>query len=146
MTNEKGRQKLMTWLAVLIGGALLSMFTVGCVSMPTQEELANFDYGSPITIDYKKAIVKYFEPTLFDPYSAMIQFQDGEPQKWWHKDPPILGSHIWIGYAVPVRLNAKNRFGGYTGMKEYRFLFKNNRIIKVLKPEELRLIQPYPGP
>lgn len=118
---------------------LLILLLAGCATMPTQQEIANLDYGALLTIDYESVIKDYFEKVLFDPYSAHYNFD--YPQTYWLKQPPLLGGGIYAGYMVFVSVNAKNRMGGYVGMKEYGFLFKNNQTIKILQPEEIRLMR-----
>lgn len=111
----------------------------GCATMPTQQEINSLNYGSPLTIDYQSVIRNYFEKVLFDPYSAHYNF--GNPQTYWFKEPPLLGGRLYAGYMVFVGVNAKNRMGGYVGMKEYGFLFKDNQIIKILQPEDISLMR-----
>lgn len=118
---------------------LFVMSFIGCVSMPTQEEINKFDYGTPISIDYQKSIKQYFDEILFDPYSAVYEFS--EPQQYWFKEAPLLGGKLYAGYLVYVTVNAKNRMGGYTGKEKYGFLFKNNSLSKVMSPEELGMVK-----
>ena len=106
---------------------------VGCATMPTQQEISNLDYGAPLTIDYQESIKKYFNDVLFDPYSAVYEFR--EPRLYWYKDIPLMGGAMYPGYLVSVKVNAKNRMGGYVGKHEYHFIFKNNQITKVLDDE-----------
>ncbi len=54
---------------------------------------------------------KYFNVTLKDPYSAVYDFSDAP------KKARVFRTY---GYACIVGVNAKNSFGGYTGMKQYR--------------------------
>jgi len=118
---------------------LLLLTLVGCATMPSQQEIANLDYGQPISIDYKKAIKTFFAETLYDPYSAHYRF--GTPTKIWIKDPPLAGGGITAGYAVATKINAKNRLGGYTGYQNYLFIFKNDSIIRALDPDDLSMMR-----
>jgi uncharacterized protein YceK len=120
-------------LMVLLACMILS----GCATMPTREQLANIDYGTPLTIDYEQAIKQYCNKVLFDPYSAVYEFSS--PQQYWIQMPPILGGKLLSGYMVFVDINAKNRMGGYTGTKRWGFLFKNNSIEKVVDPDEMAI-------
>lgn len=96
----------------------------GCASAPiTQEQIAQGDYGTPPP-DHKTYLKSYFESVLKDPYSAVYQF--GEPYKGYLTKAPIAGGGIeQFGWLVEVSVNAKNSFGGYTGMKQYLFFYKN---------------------
>jgi len=129
----------MTRKITSIISGLLILLVAGCATMPTQQEIANLNYGAPLTIDYQSVIRNYFEKVLFDPYSAHYNF--GNPQTYWLKQPPLLGGGLYAGYMVFVGVNAKNRMGGYVGMKEYGFLFKDNQIIKILQPEDISLMR-----
>ena len=129
----------MTRKITSIISGLLILLVAGCATMPTQQEIANLNYGAPLTIDYQSVIRTYFEKVLFDPYSAHYNF--GNPQTYWLKQPPLLGGGLYAGYMVFVGVNAKNRMGGYVGMKEYGFLFKDNQIIKILQPEDISLMR-----
>lgn len=92
------------------------------------------DYGSPPT-DHEATVKKYFDGTLFDPYSAQYDF--GSPQQFWVKDAPLAGGRISAGYMVRVSINAKNRYGAYVGKKMYGVIIKNDRVIKVMHEFEL---------
>ena len=122
-------------LIILMAGVLLS----GCATMPTREQIANIDYGSPISIDYEQAIKQYCSNVLFDPYSAVYEFSS--PQQYWLKEAPLMGGRLLSGYIVFVNINAKNRMGGYTGTKRWGFLFRDNSIIKAIDPEEMALMR-----
>ena len=123
---------------IIISGLLL-LFLSGCATMPTQKELSALDYGPPLTINYQTVIKDHFEEVLFDPYSAHYKFET--PQRYWYKEPPLFGNKLYAGYMVFVGVNAKNRMGGYVGMKRHGFLFKNNQIIKILSPEDISLMK-----
>lgn len=95
-----------------------------CITLPTQEEIDSIGFGEPITIDYEKAIKERFEMRLFDFFSAKFKFE--EPTQYWIKD---FSGQLYVGYGVPIYINAKNRFGAYTGWKKYVVLFRNNIIV-----------------
>lgn len=87
----------------------------------------NADYG-PVPSDYEEKIKAEFDTRLIDPESARYEF--GKPVKAY--DNNIFSGEIdWIGYAVEITLNAKNRLGGYTGRSAYTILFKDNVITDV---------------
>jgi len=114
---------------------LLCLGLCGCATMPTQKQIDNLDYGAYPTIDYKQAIKNCIGDRLYDPYSAVYEFE-APPQRGWYKEPPLLGGRLYAGYITYVNINAKNRMGGYTGRKRYGVIFKNDRIIKVIEPME----------
>jgi hypothetical protein len=78
------------------------------------------NYGTPPS-DYEARITGFMQQRLKDPESARYQF--GHPQKGWCKDGLIYGGKSHFGWIIPVRVNAKNSFGGYTGFQSYFFLF-----------------------
>lgn len=101
---------------------LLILFLISCSHKLTPEEISKINFG-PKPVDYEQIIKNYNESSLFDPYSVVYKFsapykgQDGNP---------LTGKYGWC---VPVDINAKNRFGAYTGVTKYHFLMKNDQVI-----------------
>lgn len=96
----------------------------GCAALlvPSEEQFAKADYGE-YPSNYEEIVKQHITGYLLDPESA--RFSDWkEPKKDWFRD---RGLHF--GYRVCVRVNAKNRMGGYTGKKLTYLLIKNGRII-----------------
>ena len=62
-----------------------------------------------------------------DAASARIEWQ-GEPKT---VDIDKGGQHL-SGYVVYFKVNARNRFGTYTGMQQHGALVKNGEVIKGL--------------
>ncbi|HXK40724.1 MAG TPA: hypothetical protein VJ046_01330 [Candidatus Paceibacterota bacterium] len=133
MFNHKLRKKVyMLYLA----GAFVVLVS-GCASAPpTNEELANADYGLPISQQEaeEKACI-FLKRYLKDPDSAKIEW--GTVQTGWIREAPILGGQLRFGYLLTANVNAKNSFGGYTGYKPYQFLFFNGSIVSVYAQQEL---------
>ncbi len=109
------------------------LITSGCATAPTQQELNSLNYGQPPQ-NYEDTIKSYFNKVLFDPYSAHYTFEP--PQTYYVKEAPLMGGHLYAGYLVRVGVNAKNQMGGYTGEEAWGFIFNDERIIKVLNPQE----------
>lgn len=112
-------------------GFLLFIAVAGCATIgppPTAEELATADFG-PAPEDYETQINAHFAEVLFDPFSARYEF--GKPQKaWWgNTGGMIYPRNIHYAWRVDVRVNAKNRMGGYTGWKRERFYFRDGKIV-----------------
>lgn len=95
---------------------------VGCVTPPTQEELAAADYGL-YPHDYETIIKTYMSRVLKDPDSGRFEFLNA-PKTAWNK---LDG--LQYGYAVCANINAKNSYGGYTGFQMSYFLIRNGRVI-----------------
>lgn len=107
---------------VCIALFVTSLLFTGACGGPSQRDLETADFGTlPAEQVYKAAIVDYFERTLKDPASA--QFKWGEPYKGYMGGKGLTGYHY--GWVVPVEVNAKNSFGGYSGFKLYTFLLND---------------------
>lgn len=96
-----------------------------CVTMPTQQEISNADYGT-YPNNYQEIIKNYMDNLLFDPYSAVYSNWRGPSQGY------SGGRFIQIafGFRVCVDINAKNRMGGYVGKKLHYYIINNGRIVQ----------------
>src|SRR5246127_5807532 len=81
-------------------------------------------YG-PYPTNYKEIIMQWLNKQLIDPDSARIEW-GGEPK------PSDMGTggEAVSGYLVNFTVNARNRFGTYTGKQKHSVLIRNNQIIK----------------
>lgn len=112
----------------------LALFS-GCATVPpSASDIASIGYGAPLTIDWQAAIKQWFLGYLKDPLTAQYIFAH-PPQQGWARKPPIEGSQLLLGYAVLVRVNAKNSYGAYIGFQPYLFIFRNNQIVYVFGPQ-----------
>ncbi|WP_137165392.1 hypothetical protein [Salinimonas lutimaris] len=106
----------------------LVSFLSGCAGVPTQQEVANADYGV-YPSSHESVVKNYYMMTLKDPASAQYQ-RVSNPQKTW------LGNRIdgvTYGYLVCVTLNAKNSFGAYTGYQTDGLLIRNGKVAKYIE-------------
>ena len=69
-------------------------------------------YGAYPT-NYKEILMQWLNKQLIDPDSARIEW-NGEPKP---ADLGKNGEHVY-GYLVNFTVNARNRFGGYTGQSK----------------------------
>lgn len=106
-------------LAILI----LAVLT-GCASV-SPKELAAADFGAYPT-DYENVIKNYAGRALKDPYSAVYRFET--PRKGVAQDGIAMGGKKHFGWIVPVIINAKNDFGGYTGEKLHYFFLAEGQV------------------
>ena len=83
-------------------------------------------YGSYPT-NYKDIVMQWLSKQLIDPDSAHIEWY-GEPKP---ADLGKNGEHLY-GYLVNFTVNARNRFGGYTGKQKHAVLIRNGEAIKGL--------------
>jgi hypothetical protein len=81
-------------------------------------------YG-PFPTYYKEIIMQWLNTQLIDPDSARIEW-NGEPK------PSDMGkgSEAVSGYLVDFTVNARNRFGSYTGKQKHSVLIRNGGVIK----------------
>ena len=81
-------------------------------------------YG-PYPTNYKEIIMQWLNKQLIDPDSARIEW-GGEPK------PSDMGTggEAVSGYLINFTVNARNRFGTYTGKQKHSVLIRNNQIIK----------------
>ena len=102
------------------------LFISGCASY-SNEELVSLDYGEYPT-EYQSIVQGYFNKTLKDPMSAVIQYR-AMPSKVWQNGSVISTKNH--GWGVCVSVNAKNSFGAYTGFRLYGFLIRDGRIVQI---------------
>ena len=83
-------------------------------------------YGQYPT-NYKEIVMKWLDTQLLDAGSAHIEWSgDPKPASLGTKDKPLYG------YLVNFKVNARNRFGAYTGMQSHGALIRNGDVIKGL--------------
>jgi hypothetical protein len=83
-------------------------------------------YGQYPT-NYKEIVMKWLDTQLIDAGSARIEWGgDPKPSSMGTKDNPVFG------YLVNFKVNARNRFGAYTGMQSHGALIHNGEVIKGL--------------
>ena len=81
-------------------------------------------YGAYPT-NYKMIVIGWLNKRLADPVTAQIEWK-GEPQP---ADLGTKGEHVY-GYLVNFTVNARNRFGAYTGKQAHAALIRNGAVIK----------------
>lgn len=101
----------------------------GCMSMPTQQEIASADYGA-YPSQYQQIVRGYFQATLKDPESAQYA-SISKPVKYSTRDWGTMR----YGYLVCVAINAKNSYGAYTGFDHVGLLIHNDRVVENFKRE-----------
>ena len=96
----------------------------GQAQQPSPADVAR--YG-PYPTNYKEIIMKWLDGQLIDASSARIE--------WGTEPKPVdidkNGQHL-SGYVVYFKVNARNRFGTYTGMQQHGALIRNDEVIKGL--------------
>lgn len=81
-------------------------------------------YGTYPT-NYKEIVMKWLDTQLLDAASARIEWNgDPKPANLGTNDKPVYG------YLVNFKVNARNRFGAYTGMQSHGALIHNGEVVK----------------
>ena len=111
-------------------GLLVCAFVVGMSAirdLNAETQPADVDRYGPYPSNYKEIVIKWLDTQLIDAASARIEW-NGDPK------PADLGTkeeHLY-GYLVNFKVNARNRFGAYTGMQSHGALIRNGEVIKGL--------------
>jgi len=105
---------------LLVG--VCAVWNLSAESTPADTE----QYGQYPT-NYKEIVTKWLETQLNDASTAHIEW-NGEPK------PANLGTQDkpLYGYQVNFKVNARNRFGTYTGMQSHGVLIRDGQVVKGL--------------
>jgi hypothetical protein len=125
--------------AASIALAIVAVFLPSCASTPTSAQLI-WRSGPPPPASHQEEIKALLLSMLKDPGSAKFQFHAPEIH-WFSSGDWLRGWTDWYGWRVPVLINARNSFGGYTGFQNHSVLFQNGEIVGIEKPSG-----PYSGP
>jgi hypothetical protein len=104
------------------------LVVVGAVrNLSADTKSADRERYGPYPTNYKEIVTKWLETQLIDAESAHIEW-NGEPNpaNLGTKDKPLYG------YLVNFKINARNRFGTYTGMQSHGVLISDGKVIKGL--------------
>jgi hypothetical protein len=107
----------------LICALVLGMTFVGSLDAQTPST-DTARYGLYPT-NYKELIMQWLNTQLIDPDSARIEWSE-EPKP----SDVGKGSEAVSGYLVNFTVNARNRFGSYTGKQKHSVLIRNGEVIK----------------
>lgn len=94
--------------------------------------VAYSDCGQP-PANYKAIVTKYLNKALKDPDTAKIKM--GEILHWDAGALPdeVHGGHVKPCWYVPVAVNGKNSFGGYSGWTGYFVWIQNGEVVYMMK-------------
>lgn len=111
---------------------LVIVVALSCTTIPNngvqKKNPSETDYGS-YPSNFEEIVKEYYDRVLFDPYSAHYKVL-GEPFRGYYVPPTLfLDYKEYVGYVVPVRINAKNRYGAYVGAEEKGLIIRNNEVI-----------------
>jgi len=109
--------------------SVCALFMGVCTMNTLCAETPSADTGryGPYPTNYKEIIIKWLDTQLIDAASARIEWSgDPKPANFGTNDKPIYG------YLVNFKVNARNRFGSYTGMQTHGALIHNGEVVKGL--------------
>jgi hypothetical protein len=96
-------------------------------NLNAQTPAADTDPYGPYPTQYKEIVQKWLNTQLIDADSARIEWnEDPKPANLGSAEKPLYG------YLVHFRVNARNRFGAYTGMQSHGALIRNGEVVKGL--------------
>jgi hypothetical protein len=111
--------------ALIVGALLLALGAVQNSS--AQSNPADTERYGPYPTNYKEIVMKWLETQLIDADSAKIEWNgEPKPSNQGTEDKPLYG------YLVSFKINARNRFGSYTGMQSHGALIRDGQVIKGL--------------
>ena len=115
-------------MKALVSLSLISAVAVGLSvvgSLNAQTPAPDTARYGPYPTNYKEVIMRWLSKQLIDPDSARIEW-NGEPKP----SDVGKGSEAVSGYLVNFTVNARNRFGTYTGKQKHSVLLRNGEVIK----------------
>src|SRR5690242_969765 len=114
--------KAVVWESLICALALGMTFGVGLKAQSPSPDTAR--YG-PYPTNYKEIVMQWLNTQLIDPDSARIEWS-GEPK------PSDIGkgTEAVSGYLINFTVNARNRFGAYTGKQKHSVLIRDGQVIK----------------
>jgi hypothetical protein len=102
------------------------MGTCAVGNLCAETQPADAERYGPYPTNYKEIVMKWLNTQLIDAPSARIEWE-GDPK------PATLGKEKPLhGYLVNFKVNARNRFGAYTGMQSHGALIRNGEVVKGL--------------
>jgi hypothetical protein len=115
-------------MKAFVSESLICVLALGTIlfgSLNAQTPSADTARYGPYPTNYKEIIMQWLNKQLIDPDSARIEW-GGEPKP----SDVGTGGEAVSGYLVNFTVNARNRFGTYTGKQKHSVLIRNNEIIK----------------
>jgi hypothetical protein len=108
----------------LLCALVVGMTLVASLNAQTPPSADTARYG-PYPTYYKEIVMVWLNKQLIDPDSARIEWS-GDPKP----SDVGKGSEAVSGYLVNFTVNARNRFGSYTGKQKHSVLIRNGEVIK----------------
>jgi hypothetical protein len=77
--------------------------------------------------NYQEIITQWLNATLPDAPSAYVEWLS--PPKAGSR-PEKKGANPLFGYVVEIKVNSRNRFGTYTGMKSHTLFIRDGKVVR----------------
>jgi hypothetical protein len=116
-------------MAFLMLAAVAYLGLVACVTV-TPREISEATF-SPLPENYQETVKASINSLLKDPYTAVYIF--GTPRRGFIQDGFLRGNAKHFGYIIPVGVNARNSYGGYTGTQQYYMLFTKDKFFDITR-------------
>lgn len=95
-----------------------------CARMPSRTELEGGSFGPKPT---EKQVMDHLSEILIDAESA--RYKEILISRGWINRAGVMGgSVVRYGWCADARVNAKNRYGGYTGYSTFKLFFADNSV------------------
>jgi hypothetical protein len=122
---RNGRSKIVKPPVLLICALVAGVCAVRDLS--AQATPADTERYGPYPTNYKEIVMNWLQTELIDADSAHIEWNgDPKPANLGTEDKPLYG------YIVNFKVNARNRFGAYTGMQSHGALIRDGKVVKGL--------------
>jgi hypothetical protein len=115
-------------MKAFVSGSLICALALGTIffgNVNAQTPSPDTARYGPYPTNYKDIIVQWLNKQLIDPDSARIEWE-GEPKP----SDVGKGTEAVSGYLINFTVNARNRFGTYTGKQKHSVLIRNGEVIK----------------
>ena len=123
--DEQARDAQNQFMKMLALFVCASFMGAGALPVEVQAETADAARYGTYPANYKEIVTKWLETQLIDAASARIEW-NGDPKP---ADLGTKGEHLY-GYLVSFKVNARNRFGTYTGKQTHGALIRDGQVIK----------------
>jgi hypothetical protein len=123
--DEEAREAQNQFMKMLALFVCASFMGAGTPQVEAQAETADATRYGAYPTNYKEIVTKWLETQLIDAGTARIEW-NGDPKP---ADLGTKGGHLY-GYLVNFKVNARNRFGAYTGKQAHGALIRDGQVIK----------------
>jgi hypothetical protein len=99
------------------------MARAGTTPTPAASSAANEEKYGVYPIAYREIITRWLGTQLLDPASAQLEWTDPKRVELKGRD-----GEVFYGYVVEFKVNARNKFGTYTGKQARKVYIRNGEV------------------